>query len=226
MSSCSKLPQEVLQCIVEHVNSNPKAPNKKDLMAMQLVCKNWSKPAQAALYQQVALAQHARSFAATITKAPHIGSMVNTIRFLDGLDMNKIHLQEILLAIVKYCVNVKHIWSYFLQQTSNMMAFLLSGHNNITGLESLKTWNQSDFVDPITYEEVALRYRNTMKHLHLTYQHLDYETREFIDHRELESKLHLFPALQQLDIDKHIFRNVNIRIKCSTAVPLPCLGCT
>ncbi|KAK4513948.1 uncharacterized protein ATC70_005955 [Mucor velutinosus] len=209
MSSCSKLLHELLQCIVRHVNSNSEAPNTKDLKAFQLVCKSWSKPAQEVLYQHVKLAAHARSFATTITKAPHVGLFVQKVVFLENFDTNKRHLDEILQAIVQYCVNVKQIHSCFLHQTSDMVEFLLSEGNSIKGLEKLKTENHWRRVDPVDYEAVALRYRNTMKQLHLTHECLDKETTRFIEYRELEYKLYLFLALQQLDIAKYLFEDVN-----------------
>ncbi|KAL9548074.1 hypothetical protein MBANPS3_005856 [Mucor bainieri] len=183
----SKLPYEILQCIAGYVNNEPDKPNTRDLKAFQLVCKSWSKPAQEALYQHVKLSEHALSFATTITTAaPHVGSFVTKIDFLDEFDKSK-KRDAILQAIVQYCVNVKHICSCYLHQTSNIMAFIL--------------------VDPLNYEKVALKYKTTMKHLYVTHEYLDQETREFVVYRELESNLHLFPALQQLDIVDYVFKH-------------------
>lgn len=131
MPSCSKLPHEILQCIVQLVSSNSEVSNIRDLKVLQIVWKNWNKPVQEKLYPHVRLTKNANSFATTITTAPRVGFLVKKLDFLREFDSNKEHIDEILLAIVQHCVNVKHIHSYSLNQTSNMMKFLLSEHNNI-----------------------------------------------------------------------------------------------
>ncbi|CAO3656332.1 unnamed protein product [Mucor fragilis] len=169
------------------------------LSACQLVCKGWSQVAQEAFYEQVHLGSNALRFLTTLGNAHGLGNLVKTLVFEEGI-ANHGDMFNLLEDIITHCPNIQELYSLESAVRNDVWTYLISAKKVPQHLRVFTT-TTSDATNSPLYSPVALRFKETLTHMQLSFSAILTNNARQGLHYLLSTRLGHFVSLQYLCVD-------------------------
>lgn len=204
-----KLPSSILQSIFHHVRSSRQNPIST-LKESTVVCKDWMKPAQQVLYQNVYLdANNIDKFTYTIcTRSSGPARYVKKVKFCRGFEI----LQDTAIKfnmVALFCLNLSEMHGANLTVKQIVWSYLKANKSIPLRLQSFNQQDQRHEALSAIYVDVALKHMETMTQLQVAVNNSGCPLRNPYAELVLASKLPFFKSLESLRVtsfeDNHLF---------------------
>ncbi|CEP15716.1 hypothetical protein [Parasitella parasitica] len=132
------LPFEILQLVFQFSSNGPDN-HKASFNEYQLVCRNWNRAAQEALYENICLTEDiAKDFISTINnRNTSLGTLVKKITFCDGFAKLLDNTKTVLDVIIARCPGIVELCAIDQNEINIVWDYLAPGRSRLQDLELL-----------------------------------------------------------------------------------------